>query len=148
MNPYIEAHLVRDEGVRLFVYDDATGKPLKSGDTINGYPTIGVGRNLTGRGITAEECGYLLRNDIAAVDAECRREFPWFGALDEVREAVVLNMVFNLGLAKFKGFVNTIADISAGNYESAASRMLQSLWARQVGNRALRLAEMMRTGVA
>jgi lysozyme len=137
MNPHIEAHLVRDEGLRLKPYRCTAGKL-----------TIGVGRNLDDMGITEDEARLLLRNDIARVEAECRREFPWFGALDEVREAVVLNMVFNLGITKFKGFVNTIADISAGNYESAASRMLQSLWARQVGNRALRLAEMMRTGVA
>jgi lysozyme len=138
MNPHIEAHLVRDEGMVRHAYQDSLG-----------FWTIGIGRLIDkrlGGGITEDEARYLLRNDIARVEAECRREFPWFGALDEVREAVVLNMVFNLGMVKFKGFVNTIADIAAGNYESAASRMLQSKWAQQVGNRALRLAEMMRTG--
>jgi lysozyme len=56
-------------------------------------------------------------------------------------------MIFNLGPKGFAGFKNTIADIAAGNYESAASRMLQSKWATQVHNRAIRLAASMRTGI-
>jgi lysozyme len=135
VNPHIEAHLVRDEGLRLKPYRDTVGKL-----------TVGVGRNLDDVGITEEEALHLLRNDIARVAQECQ-QFPWFGALDDVRQAVVLNMVFNLGITKFKGFHNTITSIARADYEDAASRMLQSRWANQVGNRAVRLAEMMRTGV-
>jgi lysozyme len=61
---------------------------------------------------------------------------------------VILSMIFNLGAAGFAGFKNTIASIAAGNYEDAASRMLRSKWASQTGNRAIRLAQMMRTGEA
>jgi lysozyme len=56
-------------------------------------------------------------------------------------------MIFNLGPKGFAGFKNTIASIARGDYADAASRMLQSKWATQVGNRAVRLAAAMRTGV-
>jgi lysozyme len=58
----------------------------------------------------------------------------------------VLSMIFNLGLTRFKGFYNTIRAIERHDYATAAALMLQSKWAKQVGPRATRLSEMMRTG--
>jgi lysozyme len=126
--------LKRDEGVRLFPYKDTVGKW-----------TIGVGRNLDDVGISLDEAEYLLRNDIRKVEADARK-YPWYAGLNDARKAVVLSMIFNMGAEGFAGFKNTIASIAAGNYEDAASRMLRSKWSSQVGNRAVRLAAMMRTG--
>jgi lysozyme len=127
--------LKRDEGVRLFPYRDTVGKW-----------TVGVGRNLDDVGLSVDEVEYLLANDIKRTEADAR-QYPWFDALDETRKAVVLSMIFNLGPKGFAGFKNTIASIARGDYADAASRMLQSRWATQVGNRAVRLAAAMRTGV-
>jgi lysozyme len=127
--------LKRDEGVRLFPYRDTTG-----------HSTIGVGRNLDANGLSMDEVEYLLANDIRKCEEEARK-YPWYCELNDARQAVVVSMIFNLGPKGFAGFKNTIADIAAGNYESAASRMLQSKWATQVHNRAIRLAAAMRTGV-
>jgi lysozyme len=135
VNPYIRDALLRDEGLRLKTYRCTAGKL-----------TIGVGRNLDDNGITREEAFYLLNNDIAAVHADLTRKFPWYGSLDEVREAVVLNMAFNLGITKFSQFYQTIAAIARADYADAADRMRKSLWARQVGARAERLAKQMETG--
>ena len=66
--------------------------------------------------------------------------------LGDVRQAVVVDMSFNLGLTRFSQFTQTLKAISAGNYAAASSYMLDSKWARQVGPRAQRLAKMMRTG--
>jgi lysozyme len=127
--------LKRDEGVRLFPYRDTVGKW-----------TIGAGRNLSDVGLSMDEVEYLLANDIRRTEADARK-YEWFDALDDARKNVVLSMIFNLGPKGFAGFKNTIASIARGDYEDAASRMLQSKWASQVGNRALRLAAAMRTGV-
>jgi lysozyme len=135
VNPYIVAMLKRDEGVRLKPYTDTVGKL-----------TIGVGRNLTDVGISEAECETLLANDIAKCEADAER-FHWYAGLDDARKAVVLNMIFNLGAGAFRSFTNTIKAIEAGDYQDAAERMTQSLWARQVGARAARLAQIMRTGV-
>jgi lysozyme len=111
-----------------------------------GKLTIGVGRNLTDRGITQTEAINMLQRDIDVADLECRANLPWFDTLDEVRQGVLVNMAFNLGISRLMKFTNTLALIQAHDYEKASIQMLQSLWAEQTGDRALRLADQMRSG--
>jgi len=130
--------LIRDEGNIKYAYKDSEG-----------YLTIGVGRLIDkkkGGGISHEESMYLLDNDIKSVLHECDRAFDWFDILDEVRKTVVLSMVFNLGLPNFQEFKKTISFIERGMYVSASSEMLDSKWAEQVGDRAVRLSKMMLSG--
>jgi lysozyme len=132
--------LHRDEGEVLHAYQDSRG-----------FWTLGIGRLIDksmGGGITHDEALFLLENDIAKVEADLDRELPWWRALDEVRQRVLANMAFNLGIRKLLGFKNTLAAVQRGDYEAAAKGMLKSLWAKQVGQRAERLAAMMRTGRA
>ena len=129
------ADLERDEGVRSFPYTDTVGKL-----------TIGVGRNLSDRGLSADEIEYLLQNDIDAVMDDLNRGIPWWDRLDVVRRQVLVNMCFNLGWPRLRGFVRTLAAIRRGDYQGAAEGMRDSLWAKQVGARAERLAQMMETG--
>lgn len=128
----IEDALIRDEGVRLFPYTDTVG-----------VLTIGVGRAIGRVGISHEEALYLLRNDIARVQKELAQAFPFYAHLSPVRQEVVENMCFNLGLAGLKTFRATLAYLAAGNYQAAATAMTASKWAHQVGRRAVRLAYMM-----
>lgn len=127
--------LTRDEGLRLKPYEDTTG-----------HLTIGVGRNLTDVGISSDEAQMLLDHDIDRVVRMLDERIPWWGQLDPVRQRVLLNMGFNLGYGLFQ-FRNTLAHVQRGEYTDAAEHMLDSLWSRQVGARALRLANAMRTGV-
>lgn len=124
------------------------GKRLKPYRCTAGKLTIGFGRNLEDKGITEEEAEFMLDNDIKAVISACRETFSWFAFLDNVRQAVVADMVFNLGLSGFLKFKNTIAAIRSRNWEGAADEMKNSAWYGQVGTRAERLVEMMRTGHA
>lgn len=139
--------LKRDEDLRLTVYDDATGKPIVKGTLVLGNPTIGIGRNLSGKGITGDEAVYLVSNDIAEVKIEVGIALPWTSNLDLVRLAVLLNMAFNMGIAKLLGFKNTLSLIQQGKYASASAEMLDSAWARQVGARATRLSIQLATGI-
>ncbi len=127
--------LLRDEGLRLKPYTCTAGKL-----------TIGVGRNLTDRGITKTEAMLMLAHDIDDCCDDLDRALPWWRTLDPVRQRVLANMCFNLGLAKLLTFKNTLAAVEAGDYLRAADGMRASLWARQVGQRAERLAQMMATG--
>lgn len=122
------------------------GERLKPYRCTAGKLTIGIGRNLEDRGITAEESAYLLSNDITGFYAALLRELPWVAQLDDVRQRVLLDMAFNMGIAGLLTFKNTLATIKAGDYEKAAGMMLQSRWAEQVGQRADRLSRMMFTG--
>ena len=111
-----------------------------------GKLTIGVGRNLDDRGISPDEAMYMLANDIKDARRELSAAFPWFDKLDDVRQAVLIDMHVNLGLSRLQGFRNTLALIGVGKYEAAAQEMLNSKWAEQVGRRAQRLSRMMATG--
>ncbi len=125
--------LIRDEGVRNYPYKDTVGKL-----------TIGVGRNLDDVGISKDEAYLMLDNDIQRTSDSLDKNLPWWKTLDEVRQRVILNMAYNLGINSLLGFKNTLAAIQAGRYNDAADGMLASKWATQVGARATRLADMMR----
>ena len=127
--------LVQHEGLRLKPYRCTAGKL-----------TIGVGRNLEDVGISEEEAMTLLANDISRVIEDLVMSIPAFTQLNEIRRRVLIDMGFNLGIAGLMKFRLMLAAIEEGNYRKAADEMLDSRWARQVGQRATRLANMMATG--
>ena len=131
----LKEQLIRHEGLRLTVYDCPAG-----------YKTVGVGRNLEGKGITEEEAMYLLDNDIKDFQESLSKELLWFDSLDECRRNILTNMAFNLGVSGLLKFKNTLTAVENKNWEEAASQMLESRWAEQVGGRAVELSELMKTG--
>jgi lysozyme len=143
----LEEELKRDEGLRLMPYRDTKGKL-----------TIGVGRNLSDVGISEGEALIFLRNDIGDAIHALDKRLPWWRELDPIRQRVLVNMCFNLGIEKLLGFKNTldlihtaVCAVTGGAREalfaSAARAMLASEWAKQVGDRAERLAFMMEHGI-
>lgn len=128
--------LERDEALRLKPYQDSMG-----------YLTIGVGRNLSTKGISRKEAICLLRNDIADALDQLDKHLPWWRGIDEVRQRVLANMCFNLGIERLLGFQKMLAALQKRDYEGAAEEMASSAWDREVGNRAARLIEAIRSGV-
>lgn len=122
------------------------GERLKPYRCTAGKLTIGVGRNLEDRGITAQESAMLLANDIAREERALFEALPWVSGLDEVRQRVLLDMAFNMGMGSLLQFKLTLGAIQSGQYERASKMMLDSRWAKQVGTRAERLSRMMATG--
>jgi lysozyme len=93
----------------------------------------------------------LLDYDIALHRGELLKYRPWVAKLDPVRQAVVVDMAFNMGLEPFDGdgfkdWPNFVEQMRTGQWAKAAENMLGTLWAKQVKSRAVRLAEMVRTG--
>lgn len=145
MTPQQAHELAGDEGTRLAVYDDATGRPIVPGSVVVGHPTIGTGRALDVHGISDGESLILFDNDIAAVEAAMAGE-PWFVALDPVRQGVMINLAFNMGVRGLDTFTHMMADIvrgehdlsaafasvAAGDFASAAAELANSKWAQQV----------------
>lgn len=128
---------------QLKLHEGKKSKPYK--DTV-GKLTIGIGRNLDDRGITEEEIVFLFGTDVAIVEKELDKNLRWWRDMSEVRQRVLADMCFNLGITKLLAFKNTLEAMRTGRYNDAASGMLNSLWAKQVKGRAVRLANMMRTG--
>lgn len=127
--------LLIDEGLKLKPYQDTVGKW-----------TIGVGRNLDDVGISKSEAMMLLGADIDKVMAQLDDKLPWWSGMSDARQQAIANMAFNLGIERLLGFKNTLAAMQAGRYDEAANGMLASKWALQVGQRARRLADMMKRG--
>ncbi|MDR6144946.1 lysozyme [Sphingomonas sp. SORGH_AS870] len=157
--------IARDEGDKLTVYR-----------CTEGYRTIGKGRNLDTVGISARETAVLgitvasciargisqaqsdalFVSDIERTEDDLDRYLPWWRKLDPVRQRVMLNMCFNLGIGfpptrtrkgrGLRAFVNTLPKIERGDWRGAVAGMRASLWHDQVGARAVRLEAMMLTG--
>jgi lysozyme len=95
--------------------------------------------------ISNEQADELFTQDLAEHNRELDEVLPWTTALDPVRRAVLQDMYFNMR-RKVLEFKNTLTCIRLGKWADASSNMLRSKWAVQVGKRATRLAEMVRTG--
>lgn len=139
MTPESQARLCKilkhDEGLRLQPYRDSVG-----------VWTIGYGHNLEAKPITKAAAETIFADDLADAVYALGQALPWARNLDDVRYAVLVMMVFNLGLVGLLKFKKMLGATAVGNFDLAANEMLDSVWAGQVGKRANRLATMMRTG--
>ena len=147
--------IVEHEGLELMPYEDSLG-----------IETIGIGRNLKDRGISEEELGhmgkditslyewgltkeqayYLAENDIKIVEKEVCEKHTCVIELDEVRQRIIIDMAFNMGVPRLGKFKKMWKAIDNKDFPSAKIEMLDSRWAQQVGNRAVRLSNAMETG--
>lgn len=124
-----------DEGIRFHAYRDTEG-----------VITIGVGRNLESVGISEDEARYMFQNDLRRAHGECQRRIPIFPYLDDDRQGVLVNMMFNLGPSRLATFKKFLAALDKRDFTAARDEMLNSKWRDQVGARAERLAEIMARG--
>jgi lysozyme len=149
--------LILHEGLKLQVYQDTLG-----------IDTIGIGRNLEDRGISKEELDdmdiptighiyeygiteadavYLATNDVQIVEKELLEAHPCVAELDAVRQLVLVDMAFNMGVPRLRKFKKMWAAVHKKDFPTAAKEMLDSRWANQVKSRSVKLANMMHTGV-
>ena len=134
-----------DEGRVLVVYDDATGKPITPGTLVQGNPTIGYGRLLCAPGgISDAEAVFLFGTDWAKAEADAKT-LPGYSTVNAVRQGVLTEMVFQLGINGVRAFRKMLDAIARNDFDGAADEMLNSQWARQTPARAQRLADLMRT---
>lgn len=148
--------LIQHEGLKLQVYQDTLG-----------IDTIGIGRNLEDRGISKKELDdmdipnigliyeygitetdavYLAENDVQIVEDELLKAHPCVDRLDSVRQLVLVDMAFNMGVPRLRKFKKMWAAIHKDDFQTAAKEMLDSKWAIQVKSRSHKLANMMHHG--
>lgn len=146
-------HLITDlespanEGFRSLVYDDGTGKVIRRGSAVEGNPTIGIGWNCAALPLTPEQARVICGWAIDAMWAELVRAQPWVADLDEPRARALMNMAFNLGVPTLLTFSLMLEALRDGRWLDAKDQALDSEWAKQVPNRAKRIAETFATGV-
>jgi lysozyme len=138
MSYRIRELLKRHEGVKTHAYKDHLG-----------YVTVGVGRCLeegVGLGLSDDEIDYLLQNDIDRCWKELSTEYEWFDDLDSVRQEALVNLSFNIGQTRLRGFVKALGHMAEGRYVEAGDEFYDSKWATQVGDRALEVCQMIKSG--
>ena len=123
------------EGFRTFPYKCPAGKL-----------SIGYGRNLEDCGIREQEAEIMLMNDLTQATLQLYNECPFVAKMDNTRKNVLIEMVYNMGINRFKGFKKMLVACQNGEWDKAADEMLNSKWAGQVKQRAKTLAETMRKG--
>ena len=125
--------LISDEGLRTEPYIDTVGKM-----------TIGVGRNLDDNGISQAEAMFMLTNDIEMVETELDARLDWWRGLPDDAQRALCNMTFNIGWPRLSKFEKMLAALKDRDFEEAAAQALASKWATQVGQRAIRIAQLFR----
>ena len=130
----LRAMLVRHEGTRYVMYRDSLGNP-----------TLGVGHLLTVP-ITDAAVNQILNDDISDTQQQLAHALSWLNQLDSVRQDVLVDLAFNLGVGGLLGFRHFLAAMQAGDWTTAKAEMLNSKWATQVGSRAQELAAMVLGG--
>ncbi len=110
-----------------------------------GILTIGVGRNLVKKGISRTEALYLLSNDITECFTELSK-MDFFISQNEVRQCVLIDMCFNLGLEGLMEFRKMICALKEQNYNAAAEEIRNSKAALETGSRYPKLAYYMERG--
>jgi lysozyme len=143
---FVQNLLMRHEGYRSTCYRDSRG-----------FLTIGIGFNLddlsaeetcqalglnysglrAGYAITLLQAQAVANRKISACLTAAQFQFPNWDDIPENAQAVVIDMLFNLGATKFSEFKLMIAALRSSDYPEAAAQMRQSLWFKQVGQRGL-----------
>lgn len=113
------ARLTREEGDRIFPYDDATGARVRAPSP--------QGHISWGRGFNLDECGgpglfdvmerYLVEQHDHVLAA-----YAWYNALDDIRGSVPLDIAYNAGDAgELLHFPHMIAAFAKGDITVAAN---------------------------
>ena len=127
-----------DEGVKYEIYKDHLG-----------YPTFGIGHLITendpehgkpdGTKISEDRVNEIFETDVAKFVSEAKILFPDLDDLPDVAQQEIVNMAFNMGRPRLSKFKNFIAGVNDRDWTRAAEEMMDSRWATQVGDRAIRL---------
>ena len=134
----LKTQLRREEGAESCAYQDSLG-----------FWTIGVGRLIDSRkggGLSNDEIDLLLDNDIKRNYEAVLKALPWVDKLSDARQAVLIEMAFQMGLKGLLQFQRMLGSVEDGQYVEAAAEMVKSRWAMQTPARAYRLASQMETG--
>lgn len=129
--------------------DPKTGLHIPYKDTV-GATTIGYGALIDpeiGGGLDEQEAEFILQHR-ANKALQQAQKFDWFPKLGVIRQEVVVEMIFNLGLSKFNQFVRFQKALEDGDYDRAADEMKDSKWYRQIKSRGVTLEGLMRRGYA
>ena len=149
---------LRDNGISVaelqaIVNDIDYDVVLKETHVQNGRVRIGsldLANRIFPNPLTEHDIGLLLTDDLNNVRREAVSVFGQsvWGSVDGVRKEAILDVVFNLGLPRFKQFVKFIGAVKSADWDTAAAELLKSEAADENPERYFRNYRVMRTGNA
>lgn len=116
----LKQSIKKHEGLRLKPYECSKGKL-----------TIGFGRNLEDRGITTLEAETMLERDLLDTKLELEDSIKFFHKLDDIRQNVLIEMAYNMGVSNLLEFRNTLKFMEKSDFINASIEMLNSKWHRE-----------------
>jgi GH24 family phage-related lysozyme (muramidase) len=141
----LKKEIMDDEGYKNQIYLDHLG-----------YPTVGIGHLIKpddpeygkpiGTLVSGERVTELFIADAESAIKDCKKLFANFDTIPEDIQHVLVNMMFNLGYTRFSKFKNFKAALDVRNWKKASVEGRDSLWYRQVPNRAKRLMDRLENG--
>ena len=116
-----------------------------------GYPTVAIGKRIGPKGASIDLYQFKVSKLMAALWLEeevahtvrVANAQEWFKPLSDDRKVVVLSMIYQMGLVGVLKFKNMIKALESRNWKEAEKQALDSLWARQTPERALRHAKVL-----
>ena len=141
MNLILKSRLIGEEGF--------SPKPYKDSE---GYWTVGFGWCMDKRPLTAELAVVILEYQINETETQVMKQCSdWYPGLSDIRQSVILDIAFNMGISHLLGFHHMIAAIKAGDFEEAANQLLytngvKTPYYEETGIRAEALADLFRKG--
>jgi lysozyme len=123
----LTAELAQDEGRRQFAYSDSLG-----------YLSIGIGRNISGKGLSPAEIDLLFNNDVDECCTTMDVHIPWWRKLSPARQRCMIDLCF-MGWSSFSQFVKFFAAMQAEHWSLAAAEIENSKWYGQVKDRGPRV---------
>lgn len=151
IDPKLLKQVTDSEDYRACVYKDSKG-----------YWTVGIGflvdDRVPGAGLSRRECDVIVQMRLEELHFQILpRKIPWIFDLSLPRQAVLVDMAYNMGWPRLLGFKKMLSALKQAASATSPSRrddfitktvaeMLDSKWAREdVPNRAARLAKQMAT---
>ena len=124
-----------EEGFREMMYDCPAG-----------YKTIGFGMNLEATAMPKYIAKLWLKALIMEIEGDLSK-YEWFTTMNDTRRTVLVDMVYQMGLSGVMKFKNMIKALEARNYNLAAVEMMDSNYAKQTPERAIRNSEALHRGM-
>lgn len=138
----LESRIIRHEGFCSVPKYDAKG-----------FFCLGFGHDITKaecenypNGISWDDAEKLLEYDITIVKQNCAKAFDWLSGLSSIRQDVIFEMVYQMGIAGVSAFHGMISCIKNKDWSGSAEHMLASLWHSETPSRSEELANLMKNG--
>lgn len=140
MSETLQQRIMRHEGFTEYPKPDAKGMDV-----------VGYGHDITiidanstyANGISQESALTLLEADIDIATRLANGALPWLHLIDELRQGIIVELVFQLGIQGMLQFKQMLQAIQSDDWEAAANAMIDSEWHSQTPARCEELAALM-----